>query len=168
MSFMKSSRLFIVNKIIHLLPPTGGFRMKRALFRLCGVTIGDNVRICSSVTILGDSRLSIGDNTWIGHDTFIIATAPVAIGKNVNIAPRCYLGTGTHIIDIDGESIAGKGESLPITIGDGSWLCTHSVILAGCDVGSHSIIAAGAVVTKGVPDKEMWGGVPAKFIKTIK
>ena len=53
-------------------------------------------------------------------------------------------------------------------IGNHVWIAANAVILAGKSVGSHSVVAAGAVVTKDIPAYELWGGVPAKFIKTIK
>jgi len=159
--------LEITNRIVHMLPSTRCFALKRALYRLCGAKIGRNVRICSSVSILGDHPLTIGENTWIGHETLILASAPIQIGRNVNIAPRCFIGTGTHEIDSRGRAIAGRGVSLPVTIGDGSWLCTHTVMIAGSSIGEKSITAAGAIITKNVPAGELWGGVPAKFIKKV-
>lgn len=164
---MNSTLLYLVTLVIHMLPSTRLWGMKRALYRFCGVAIHDRVRICSNVTITGHAHLNIGDNTWIGHETFISASDNIHIGSNVNIAPRVYIGTGTHIIDINGASIAGLGCSMPITIGDGSWLCTGSIILPGVNIGKKSIIAAGAVVIGDIPDGQLWGGVPAKFIKKL-
>lgn len=164
---MNSILLSLTNRVVHLLPATRCFALKSFLFRLCGAKIGKNVRICSSVRILGDSSLEIADNVWIGHDTIIIASAPVTIGAFVNIAPRCYIGTGTHEIDLRGNSIAGKGLSLPIRIKEGAWLCTHTIVVAGATIGKKSVTAAGAVVLDSIPDGEMWGGVPAKRIKSL-
>ncbi len=165
---MNSFGLYIVGHMIHLLPDTRCFGLKRAFYRMCGAKIGDNVRICSSVIICGDGELSVGDNTWIGHGTIILASARVSIGANVNIAPRVYIGTGTHEIDVSGPAIAGKGYSLPISIGDGVWLCANSSILAGRTIGSHSIIAMGAIVIDDVPIGELWGGCPARKIKNLQ
>ena len=164
---MNSSLLSIANYICHHLPTTRCFAFKRFLYRLCGASIGKNVRICSSVSIIGDGSLTISDNVWIGHETMIIVSAPVSIGANVNIAPRCFIGTGTHEIDIQGKSVAGTGISLPIIIYDGAWLCTHTVVIAGASIGRKSITAAGSVVLDTIPDGEMWGGVPAKYIKSL-
>lgn len=159
--------LFITKKMFSLIPDTHGFGIKRFLLRLSGATIGKNVRICSSVTIIGDKQLSIGDNTWIGHDCMIICSAPIQIGNNVNIAPRCYIGTGTHEIDIVGNSVAGKGKSLPITISDGCWICAGCIVLPGVSVGEKSICASGAVVNRHVEDNELVGGVPIKHIRRL-
>ena len=164
---MNSFKLYIVGKIMSCLPDTRCFGIKRSLYRWAGAQIGFNVRICSSVKILGSDNLIIGDDTWIGHQSIIICSAVVNIGSNVNIAPRVYIGTGTHEINYEGPSIAGKGKSLPITIGNGSWLCANSQILAGVTIGERSIVAMGGVVLKNIPPLELWGGVPAHRLKTL-
>ena len=164
---MNTVLLSVVNRLVHLFPATKFWGAKRFLFRTCGIRIGKNVKICSSVTILGDSDISIGDNVWIGHETMIIASAPISIAANVNIAPRCYIGTGTHEIDLAAPSVAGKGKSCPITISEGVWCCTHVVILPGITIEKSSIVAAGAVVTHNVPPRQLWGGIPARFIRSL-
>lgn len=162
---MNSIKLFLTNRLTSCLPDTSFFALKRMLYKWAGATVGRNVRICSSATILGSDALTIGDNVWIGHQSLIVCSAPVTIGSNVNIAPRVYIGTGTHEINPDGLSVAGKGKSLPIRIGSGAWLCANSQILAGVSVGDCSIVAMGGVVLKDVPSHEVWGGVPAKMIR---
>lgn len=134
---------------------------------MAGAKIGRNTRICSSVTITGNANLIIGDNVWIGHQSLIVCSASVTIGSNVNIAPRVYIGTGTHEINPEGPSVAGKGISKPIIIGNGAWLCANSQILAGVSVGDCSIVAMGGVILKDVPSHEVWGGVPAKMLKKL-
>ncbi len=165
---MRPFILFFIRFLFAIIPDTHGFGIKRILLRFAGVKIGKNVRICSSVSILGDSQLIIGDNTWIGHDTMIVCSAPIKIGENVNIAPRCYIGTGSHEIDLFGDSVAGKGKSTPITISDGCWICAGCVVLPGVRIGKKSVCASGAVVNRNVEDYEMVGGVPIKHIKQLK
>lgn len=160
--------LYLSHIIFSILSETRCFKLKAGLLRLAGAEIGRNVRICSSVRVYGNGHLSIGDNTWVGHRSFIMCSADVTIGHDVNIAPCCYIGTGTHEIDLCGESIAGKGKSIPIIIGNGAWICASSAILAGSKIGTKAIIAAGAVVKGFVPDKMMIGGILAKIIKDFK
>lgn len=159
--------MYISQLIFKLLPETRCFRLKRFLLRASGVSLGRNVRICSSVRILGNKTLQIGENTWIGHGTIIVCSETVSIGSNVNIAPMCYIGTGTHEITPSGDSIAGRGISFPIIIKDGVWLCARSTVLAGSKIGTKSIVAAGAVVKGKVEDFELVGGVPAQHIKSF-
>lgn len=160
-------RLFLIFLLFPLLPTTRAFALKRALLRWAGATIGDNVRICSNVRIYGNGQLTIGENTWIGHETLIICSDRVTIGKNVDVAPRCYIGTGTHVIDTNSPNVAGEGVSSPISIGDGAWLCAGAMILPGSRIGCKNVIAAGAIVKRETPDLEMWGGVPAKKIRSL-
>lgn len=156
------------NKIlIPLLPETRCFGIKRFLWKLAGVQIGENVRICSSARIIGDGTLAISDGTWIGHGCFISSSSEVRIGHDCNIAPKVNIITGTHEIDTKGPSIAGNGYAMPIEIGNGVWICAGCTVIAGVKIGDKSILAAGSVVTQDVPAGELWGGVPAKRIKTI-
>lgn len=164
---MRSNILFLASCIIRHLPSTRCFAIKRYLYKLAGAKIGCNVRISSSVKIIGTGNLKIGDNTWIGEDVTIICTSDISIGKNCDIAPRVYIGTGTHEIDIAGDHIAGRGISKPVSIGDGCWLCVNSVVLPGVSIGPKSIVAAGAIVTRKHGEYCVIGGVPATTLKIM-
>lgn len=164
---MNNSLLYIYNIFVSILPSTRCFVLKRFFLKLCGVNIGQNVRICSSVRFYGSGILNIGDNVWIGHNVSIISSSQITIGNNVDIAPEVFITTGSHEIDKDGLHTAGKGVSKDVIIEDGVWICSRSVILPGVKIGRKSVIAAGGVVTKNVEDMSLYGGVPAKFIKKI-
>ena len=93
---MNAARLFLANKLISLLPPSRAFAAKRALLRFAGASVGDNVRIVSSAEFYCAGALTIGDNSWIGHQCLIAGgDADIVIGKNVNIAPRVTLVSGS-------------------------------------------------------------------------
>lgn len=162
---MNSFRLFIVRKILNLVPETRGFSMKRALYRWAGVNVGEGVRINSSAKISGIGSLTIGANTWIGPGTIIICSSEITIGANCDIAPCVYIGDGTHKIMADGERVAGEAVTDNIIIGDGSWICVNATILPGVSIGRKCVVAAGAVVTSGSEDMKLLAGVPAKVIK---
>lgn len=164
---MNSLKLQLAGFLVHNLPLTRCFALKRSLYRWAGVTVGANVRIVSSAKIVGNGSLTIGNNTWIGHDVLIVCSDTVTIGANCDIAPRVYIGNGTHVIDPSSSHVAGSGRSLPVEIGDGCWLCVNSTILPGAKIDNKSIIAAGAIVKGEVPSLELWGGVPAKKIRSL-
>ncbi|MCP5081988.1 MAG: acyltransferase [Alphaproteobacteria bacterium] len=157
---MNAARLYLANKLISLLPPSRAFGVKRALLRFAGATIGNNVRIVSSAEFYCSGALTIGDNSWIGHQCLIAGgRADIVIGKNVNIAPRVTLVTGSHKIDFEGPMAAGEGYSSPVTIGDGAWLGAACTILGGTTVGEKAVIAAGAVAKGDVPAKTVFKGL---------
>lgn len=164
---MTPFRLYIVGGIIHLLPETRVFGLKRSLYRWAGVKIGNNVRICSSVKIIGTGRLEICDNTWIGPETFISASSTIKIGANCDIAPRVFIGDGTHELTPERERVADIETCHPISIGDGSWIGAHATIIAGVTLEQKTVVAAGAVVTKSFEGMNIIGGVPARHIKTL-
>ena len=108
----------------------------------------------------------IGDHTRIGiHNTII---GPVTIGNHVNLAQGITVTALNHNFDdttkrIDEQGIATK----PVVISDDVWIGANAVILPGVTIGRHVVVAAGAVVTKDVPDNTIVGGVPAAIIKKL-
>ena len=158
---MNTIKLYIYHLISMFLPETKAFGFKRTLLRWSGAKIGKNVRICSSATFIGSGKLEIGDNTWIGHESMIVCSKNVKIGANCDLAPRVYVGDGSHKIDLMGTHIAGDGFSLPIVIGDGCWLCTSTVILPGSTIGARSVLAAGAIAMGNYSDNVLLAGIPA-------
>lgn len=108
----------------------------------------------------------IGDHTRIGlHNTVI---GPVTIGNHVNLAQGITVTALNHNFDnvelrIDEQGVSTK----PVTIADDVWIGANAVVLPGVSIGSHSVVAAGAVVTKDVPAHSLVAGVPAKIIRKL-
>lgn len=156
------------NKLVFsLLPETKCFGLKRFLLRLSGAQIGQNVRVCSSVMVIGAGELIIGDNTWVGHRCVLSASSRIEIGRNVDIAPNVFIGNGTHEITPGSERIADIELAKDIKIGDGCWLCANTVILAGVTIGNKCVAAAGAVVTRSFDDMNFIAGMPAVVKKKL-
>ena len=119
---------------------------------------------CCINNAVGD--VTIGDYTRIGiHNTII---GPVCIGNHVNLAQGITVTALNHNFEDASKRIDEQGISTkPVVIGDDVWIGANAVILPGVTIGSHCVVAAGAVVTKDVPDNCVVGGVPAKVIKKI-
>jgi acetyltransferase-like isoleucine patch superfamily enzyme len=163
---MNSAKIYIINIFLLFIPATRFFRLKSRLYRWAGAVIGENVRIVSSARIYTTGCICIGDNTWIGHDVLIIGgNALVKIGANCDIAPRVAFITGTHKINPLGPHVAGEGYSLPIIVGNGSWIGAGALMLGGATIGERSIVAAGAVVKGVFSNSVLIGGTPAHIIK---
>ncbi|MDE7329669.1 MAG: sugar O-acetyltransferase [Clostridia bacterium] len=109
------------------------------------ITVGKNVFINSGCCFQDQGGIEIGDNALIGQQT-VIATL------NHDLTPQRRADMFPA----------------PVKIGNGVWIGAHSTILAGVTIGNGAVVAAGAVVTKDVPENVAVAGVPAKIIKTIK
>ena len=90
----------------------------------------------------------------------------VTIGDNVDIGPEVTFQTGGHEIG-DKDRRAGKGALYAQSVGDGTWIGGRATILKNTAIGSGSVVAGCACVTKDVPDNVIVGGVPAKIILNL-
>ena len=108
----------------------------------------------------------IGDHTRVGlHNTII---GPVTIGNHVNLAQGITVTALNHNFEDPNKRIDEQGVgTTPVVIEDDIWIGANAVILPGVTIGHHSVVAAGAVVTKNVPPHSLVAGVPAKVIKQI-
>lgn len=128
--------------------------------------VGKNVNIEQRV-VFGE-EFEIGDNSTVGFRSDIYG--PVKIGKDVMIGPEVAIYTHNHKHDeIDIPMIKqGYTENKPVYIEDNVWIGRRVLIMPGVCIGTGSIVAAGAVVTKNVEPYSIVGGNPAKIIKYRK
>jgi acetyltransferase-like isoleucine patch superfamily enzyme len=92
----------------------------------------------------------------------------VTIGNHVNLAQGITVTALNHNFPDAEKRIDEQGVSTaPVTIEDDIWIGANATILPGVSIGQHSVVAAGAVVTKDVPPHSLVAGVPAKVIKHI-
>ena len=127
-------------------------RQQKTIFWVEGnLTIGDNVGI-SSTAIICNYKISIGNNVTIGGNTVIYDS------DFHNLDPLLRRNKFNDKI----SSI-----KLPVIIENDVFIGAHSTVLKGVKIGQNSIIGACSVVTKSVPSNEIWGGNPARFIKSL-
>ena len=131
------------------------------------ISLGDYSVIESFACInnaVGD--VMIGDHTRIGlHNTII---GPVTIGSHVNLAQGITITALNHNFENSKKRIDEQGVGTSaVVIEDDIWIGANAVVLPGVTIGHHSVVAAGAVVTKDVPPHSLVAGVPAKVIKQI-
>jgi len=113
----------------------------------------------------------------------IFSQTGTRLEANVYVGPGCHLGlvhlerdvlvaAGVHIpsggathgtADVDRPIREQSGQRTTVRIGEGTWIGSAAVVLA--DVGSHSVIGAGSVVTSAIPDYVIAAGVPARVIR---
>lgn len=148
------------------------------------ITIGDNFSCFNRVTsnslgliqpcvfdfVEEGSFIKIGNNVGISGST-LNATVGITIEDNVNIGSGCIItDTDSHPIDYD-ERVANNKEATnkaPILVREGAFIGARSIILKGVTIGKHSIVGAGSVVSKPVPDNCIVAGNPAKVIRFLE
>jgi acetyltransferase-like isoleucine patch superfamily enzyme len=109
------------------------------------ITLGENIFINSGCRFQDQGGITVGDGTLIGHNV-VLATL------NHGLAPKDRSTT----------------YPAPIIIGKNVWIGANVTVVPGVTIGDNAVIAAGAVVTKDVPENAVVGGVPAKLIKYIE
>ena len=146
---------------------------QRKLRAFCGKLIlakcGKNVNIEKGAVF--SSKVELGDNSGIGINASI--GGKCIIGNDVMMGPWCLVYTRNHMFYDTTTTMRGQGfqEERPVHIGDDVWIGGRVIILPGVHVGSHSIIGAGAVVTRDVPEWAIVAGNPAvvkKYRKSIE
>lgn len=121
-----------------------------------------------------EKGVHFGDGLTIGYGSGIGANGTVAddvfIGKNVMIGQEVLMITSNHRMDRLDVPMGQQGmtETKPIVIGNDVWIGARVTILPGVHIGNGCVIGAGSILTKNVPDFEVWGGNPARFIKKRK
>ncbi|HMN11685.1 MAG TPA: sugar O-acetyltransferase, partial [Bellilinea sp.] len=112
-------------------------------------------------------NITLGDGVYFNFNCVILDVCPVKIGSRSMFGPGVQILTALHPIDAE-ERATWVEYGSPITIGEDVWVGGGAIICPGVTVGNRSIIGAGAVVTKNVPDDVIVAGNPAKIIRRLK
>lgn len=113
-----------------------------------------------------NAELTIGKRCFFNHNCSITAAESVRIGDGCMFANNLVLVDHDHTVGSDGAHK--ELSTAPVVIGNRVWCGANVTILKGVRIGDGAVIAAGAVVTKDIPAHEVWGGVPARFIKKVQ
>lgn len=110
--------------------------------------------------------LTIGNGSGIG--AYSNVPSAVVIGANVMIGQELLVYTQNHSMERTDVPMREQGMTTarPVIIGNDVWIGSRVTILPGVHIGDGAVIGAGAVVTKDVPAYEVWGGNPAKRLKS--
>ena len=147
------------------------------------ISFGDNCRVFSDqlinptsgvnhshFNIAKEGRIKIGNGVGMSH-------VNIVSWDNIEIEDNVFIGSGVKIWDTDFHSLEYTKrlkspdpgvKHAPIKIKEGAFIGACAIVLKGVTIGKHSVIGAGSVVTKSVPDNEIWAGNPAQFIRKIE
>jgi len=179
---------FFVLRLRYIAKFTGFFRA--VYFKILGMQIGAGT-ILPKIYVTWPHQVSIGDNCLLEHDIYFKYDGIWKSGPAIKLGDRAFLGTAcefniNHGISIGDDALIASGcrfidhdhgfalgppmnkqlsNGKAISIGNDVWLGCDVVVLKGVEIGNGAIVAAGAVVTKSIPANQIWGGMPAKFLK---
>ena len=112
------------------------------------------------------SHIEVGKNFFANYNCTIIDVAKVTIGDNCQMAPNVAIYTAGHPVHpVSRNSMYEYG--IEVSIGDNVWIGGNTVILPGVHIGSNTVIGAGSVVTKDIPEWVIAAGNPCKVIREI-
>lgn len=130
--------------------------------------IGDNIYFGRSAVLKNPNLISLGNNVSIHDFCYIDAAGGLSIGKNVSIAHGASILTFNHTWNDESLPIKyNPVEFSEVVIEDDVWIGCGVRVMPGVRIGSRSVIAAGAAVTKDVRAGCIVAGVPAKVLKRI-
>lgn len=155
-SYFLDFELMILRWVGHV--PSHLFR--KLFYALAGIKIGKGSAIHMWANFFEPSGITIGEDTIIGDHVFLDGRALLRIGSHTDIASQVLIYNSEH--DLEKEDFAARVAS--VEIGDYVFIGPRSIVLPGVKIGKGAVVAAGAVVTKDVPDFTIVGGVPAKEI----
>lgn len=123
----------------------------------------EDVRILTPFTCDFGNRVKFGKGVFINHSAILSASGGIEFEDGIMAAPGLKIATINHdMYDRHLTYTYGK-----VIVKKNAWLGLNVTICPGVTIGKYAVVAAGVVVTKGVPDYAVVGGVPAKVIKML-
>jgi acetyltransferase-like isoleucine patch superfamily enzyme len=132
------------------------------LSQITGSEIDESTAVFTPLYINYGKHTKIGRNVFINFDCTFLDLGGITIEDDVFIAPKVSLLSEGHPVSSEDRHSLVPG---PIHLKKNAWIGANATILPGVTVGENAVVAAGAVVSKNVPDNTIVGGIPAKVIK---
>ena len=162
------SRINLANKYNKTPATPAGIKKRVKLIKQMFREVGENPYIEPPFHAnFGGSNVSLGKNFYANFNLVLVDDGRIIIGDNVMIGPNVTIATALHSLNAEERNSEKNQRNLPVAIGNNVWIASNVTILPGVTIGDNAVIAAGAVVTKDVPNNVLVGGVPAKIMKKI-
>ena len=148
---------------------------KQAIYRQMFGSIGKDVYIDIDFRCEYGRNIHFGNKVIVNMNCTFLDNNSIFIGNNVMIAPDVKIYTATHSVRLEERMPARnrRGASIcdtiarAVTICDGVWIGGGTVVLPGVTIGRNSVIGAGSVVVKDIPENSIAVGNPCRIIKTL-
>lgn len=140
-------------------------RVRVLLYKAFGFQISARSQISAGVHFR-TRNIVMGRKSTVNLNCVFDNRARVTIGEHVGVGIGVMFVTSSHDMS-DPLVRAGQGSVAPISVGDGVWIGSGSQILCGVTIGPGAVIAAGSVVRSDCDAHTLYGGVPARPIRTL-
>lgn len=150
--------------LLHLNATADLGEVRSLLSQITGTSINESTTVFTPLHINYGRHTRIGKNVFINFDCVFLDLGGITIEDNVLIAPKVSLLSEGHPVSPGNRATLTTGH---IHIKKNAWIGAGATIMQGVTIGENAIVAAGAVVSKDVPDNTIVGGIPAKVIKHI-
>lgn len=138
--------------------------VRNLLSRLFGKTVDESFRVFPPFYTDFGKNITVGKNVFINACCHFQDHGGVSLGDGCQIGHNVVFATLNHGLAPEDRQTTYPA---PITLGKNVWVGSNSTILQGVTIGDNAVVAAGAVVTKDVPENTIVGGVPARIIRKI-
>lgn len=122
-----------------------------------------HMRELGRIVINENAKLEIGNNTFFNRNAFITCQNKIVIGENTVFGPNLVIVDHNH--NYKEQNMANTFIVGEVYIGNNVWIGANVTILPGAYIEDGAVIGANSIISKRIPKNEIWGGVPAHFIK---
>ena len=129
-------------------------------------SMGENVWMEPPIRMAYGANTTIGNNVYINFNLTIVDDYKVTIGNNVMFGPNVTIAVTSHPVHPK-RRLEGGMFALPVVIEDDVWIGSGAIIVPGVTIKKGSVIGAGSVVTKDVPENVIAVGNPCKVLRQI-
>lgn len=149
-------------------------KKQKVLEKLIPSAKGKNLGVFAPFFCEYGVNIKVGKECFVNYNCVFLDVSPITLGNGVWIGANVTLATPNHPLLPEERLNANYPDgyhdlefSNPITIKDGAWICSSVTVCGGVTIGKNTVVAAGSVVTKDLPDNCIAAGVPAKVVRNI-
>jgi acetyltransferase-like isoleucine patch superfamily enzyme len=142
-----------------------------AMLREDRLRIGAHAYFEPGVWLTSESgRITVGGGSLLNLNVMVAALERVEIGEHCMLANGCVITDADHCFEDPDRPVPWQGFTSdgPTVLGDNVWLGAHAVVTSGVTIGRRSVIGAGSVVTRDVPEFSVAAGAPARVIGSVR
>ncbi|MGJ8723014.1 MAG: DapH/DapD/GlmU-related protein [Roseibacillus sp.] len=149
----------LVSKLLVFARKCEVFVLKSKMDTGCGVIVRPGFKVTHP------SNVQVGDDVYINSDVNIMSHGSVRIGARSIIAPRVQIISVNHDLNFKGLELRDSTVLEEVDVGEDVWLGAGAILLPGVSIGNNSVVGAGSVVTKTLPENVIAVGNPCRVIR---